>query len=189
MKTRYAITLALVLFTSFFAQARSLEGAWQSEDGSTTVRLYEFNGLLTLNTRSYYSNGAPSDYFFEFKVPTDRDVEPGEILQGRLRSLDGYYGCVFDEPAQAQLAQDGRLKLHYPLLTFHRETRSVRENGGRGYYREIDWTGWGWVERIYSFPIDRWRVISCECVVDQRNWSTGVLVPVDQEPPTPPRPN
>lgn len=183
------IAMALLSLIGFSAQAGSnLEGTWMSEDGKATVRLVEFNGRLTLNTRSYYYNGAPSDYFFEFRVPTDRDVRPGEILQGRLRSLDGFYGCVFDEEAQAQLTEDGKLKLHYPLLTFHRETRSVRQGIGHGYRRVIDWNGWGWVETVYAFPIERWRVISCECVIDAKNWSTGVLVPADQERPVPPLP-
>ncbi|MEK2646981.1 hypothetical protein [Bdellovibrio sp. BCCA] len=189
MKMKW-IALAAVSFLGLSAQAGSnLEGEWRSEDGKAVVRLVEFNGKLTLNTRSYYSNGAPSDYFFEFRVPTDRDVRAGEILQGRLRSIDGYYGCVFDEEAQAQLAEDGKLKLHYPLLTFHRETRSVRQGIGVGYRRVIDWNGWGWVETIYSFPIERWRTISSECVVDAKNWSTGVLVRGGLEIPVPPRPN
>ncbi len=166
----------------------NLSGVWRTEDGATVVRLVDFEGRLTLKTRSYYSNGAPSDYFFEFRVPTHRDVMPGEILQGRLRSLDGYYGCVFDESAQAQLTTEGKLKLHYPLLTFHRETRSVRDGNGYGYRRVIDWNGWGWVETVYSYPIERWRVISSECVIDQRNWTTGVLVPAQEERPVP-RPN
>lgn len=172
---------ALTLALSFNAVAGSnLEGAWMSEDGRATVRLVEFDGLLTLNTRSYYYNGAPSDYFFSFRVPKDRDVQPGEILEGRIRSIDGFYGCLFEEPAKAQLTHDGRLKLHYPLLTFHRETRSVVDRDGRGGYRRVvDWNGWGWVETVYHFPIERWRVISSECVIDARNWSTGVLVPVD----------
>lgn len=179
----------LTLMMSLNARAESnLEGTWRAEEGGALVRLVEFNGLLTLKTRSYYSNGAPSDYFFEFRVPSHREVMPGEILQGRLRSLDGYYGCVFDESAQAQLTTEGKLKLHYPLLTFHRETRSVRDGNGHGYRRVIDWNGWGWVETVYSYPIERWRVISSECVIDQRNWTTGVLVPTQEERPVP-RPN
>ncbi|WII72533.1 hypothetical protein QJS83_01445 [Bdellovibrio sp. 22V] len=175
---KFILALFVTLTGVTAVAASNLEGEWSSVDGRAVVSLIEFDGKLTMNTRSYYPNGAPSDYFFEFRVPQDRDVEPGEILQGRLRSIDGYYGCVFDEPAKAQLTHDGKLKLHYPLLTFHRETRSVRQGVGRGYYREIDWTGWGWVERYYSFPIERYRVISCECVIDQRNWTTGILVPV-----------
>jgi len=175
----------LSLLGSLAYAGSNLEGTWKSEDGKATVRLVEFDGRLTLNTRSYYANGAPSDYFFEFRVPKDRDVQPGEILEGRLRSLDGYYGCVFDESAKAQLSEDGKLKLHYPLLTFHRETRSVRQGVGHGYRRVVDWTGWGWVETVYSFPIERWRVISSECVIDARNWSTGVLVREGQEIPVP----
>ncbi|WP_291515835.1 hypothetical protein [Bdellovibrio sp. ArHS] len=171
--------MAFALALSFDAVAASnLEGQWMTEDGQATVRLVEFDGLLTMNTRSYYYNGAPSDYFFSFRVPKNRDVQPGEILEGRLRSVDGFYGCLFEEPAKAQLTQEGRLKLHYPLLTFHRETRSVVDRGPGGYRRVVDWNGWGWVETVYHFPLERWRVISSECVIDARNWTTGVLVPV-----------
>lgn len=174
----------LTLFAGVSAEARSvLEQPWQSADGRAVVRFVEFNGKLTLNTRSYYSNGTPSDYFFEFWMPEGRDVRPGEVIQGRLRSLDGYYGCVFDEHAQMQLTTDGTLKVHYPLLTFHRETRSVRDgNGGRHYRRVIDWNGWGWVETVYSYPVERWRVISSECVVNQRNWVTNELLPLEERP-------
>lgn len=177
-----------VFVISFFlvltAEARSvLEGSWQTADGAKIVRLVEFNGKVTLNTRSYYHNGAPSDYFYEFQLPAHRDVKPGEILQGRLRSLDGYYGCVFDEVAQAQWTREGTLKVHYPLLTFHRETRSVRDGRpGRHYRRVVDWNGWGWVETVYSFPVERWRVISSECVIDQKNWVTNELYPLSQIP-------
>lgn len=181
--------LTLSLLVSLAVEARGvLEQPWQTQDGSQIVRFVEFNGKLTLNTRSYYANGAPSDYFFEFQLPPHRDVQPGEILQGRLRSLDGYYGCVFDEKAQAQWTVDGTLKLHYPLLTFHRETRSVRDgNAGHHYRRVIDWNGWGWVEKVYYFPVERWRVVSSYCVIDQRNWVTNELFPVSERPV--PRPN
>lgn len=169
--------LIFSLFCSGAGAASTLDGFWQTEDGQTQIRLVEFNGSLTMNTRSYYASGAPSDYFFEFKLPANRPVKVEEIIPGRVRSVDGYYGCLFDESAQAQLTPDGKLKIHYPLLTFHRETRSVRQDGGVGYRREVDWKDWGWVEKIYSFPLERWRVISSECVIDQRNWTTGVLVP------------
>ncbi|XGC80554.1 hypothetical protein ACES2L_14590 [Bdellovibrio bacteriovorus] len=181
-----SLVLTLLTFVSLSSFAASnLEGEYSNLDGTYHVRLHEFDGRLTLNTRSYYPNGAPSDYFFEFKVPANRDVQPGEILNGRLRSLDGYYGCVFDEPAKAQLEANGNLKLHYPLLTFHRETRSVRDSRGSGYRRVVDWNGWGWVETVYRFPLERWRVISSECVIVQKNWTTGVLVPLDRERPVP----
>lgn len=184
-----ALLVILGLFVGMSAQARSvMEQPWQTADGNQIVRFVEFNGKLTLNTRSYYPNGAPSDYFFEFYMPVRGDVQPGETLQGRLRSIDGYYGCVFDEPAQAKLTTEGTLKLHYPLLTFHRETRSVRDgNGGYGYRRSIEWNGWGWVESIYHFPIEKWRVISSECVIVQRNWVTNELFPA-ADMPVPPRP-
>lgn len=172
------IVFVLMLICGGSVQAASnLEGSWMTQNGQKMVDLVEFNGFLTMNTRSFYSNGAPSDYFFEFTVPTNREVMPGETIQGRVRSVDGYYGCVFDEQAQAQLTPEGFLKVNYPLLTFHRETRSVRDgSGGYHYRRNVDWTRWGWVETVYSFPIERWRTISSECVIDQRNWITSVLV-------------
>lgn len=178
------IVFLMTIASGLSAHARSiLEQPWQTADGSYVAQFVEFEGRLTLNTRSYYSNGAPSDYFYEFSMPTHRDVRPGEILQGRLRSLDGYYGCVFDEPAKLQLTAEGTLKVHYPLLTFYRETRSVRDgHSGYRYRREIDWTGWGWVERIYRYPVERWRVVSSECIVTQRNWVTNELFPVTEVP-------
>lgn len=185
MKLRIGIIFgALLLTLAAFAESR-LDGVWTTEDGSKQVRAVEFAGRLTMNTRSFYPDGAPSDYFFEFFLPQHRDVQPGEILQGRLRSIDGKYGCVFDEPSQAQLGHDGKLKLHYPLLTFHREDRSTRQTIGYEYRRVIDWNGWGWVETVYAFPIERWRVIYSECVIDARNWTTGVLVPAHPAPPPP----
>jgi hypothetical protein len=83
---------------------------------------------------------------------------------------------VFDERAEAKMESSGSLKIHFPLLTYHRETWSVRDGNG-GYYEErtIDWNGWGWVETNYGFPIERFRVISSECVIDQRNWITNTL--------------
>lgn len=183
------LVLVSLVFGGMQAQAQSsLDGIWRTEDGSKQVRLVEFDGLLTMNTRSYYPNGAPSDYFFEFRVPKDRPVQAGEILPGRVRSLDGYYGCVFDESAKAQLGHDGKLKVHFPLLSFHRVDHSVRQGAGYEYRRSVDWNGWGWVETIYYFPIERWRVISSECVIDARNWTTGVLVPERGGAPHPPLP-
>ena len=173
-----ALILSLsILMTGSIVFAQSpLEGEWTNIDGTKKVRFAEFNGKLTLNTRAYYSTGEPSDYFFEFQLPKT-GVKPDEVIQGRLRSVDGYYGCLFDETAELMLTSDGKLKIHHPLLTFHTRTRSVRErDGGYVYRREVDWNGWGWVETVTSFPIDRWRVLSVECVIDQRNWSTHTLV-------------
>ncbi len=191
--------LAVIASVFFGANAFAgsvLEGIWENYERTARAQFIEFDGKLTMNTRSYYSNGAPSDYFFEFNLPKHREVQPGEVLEGRVRSIDGYYGCLFDEPAKAQLAHDGTLKLNYPLLTFTRETRSVRDSVGRHYERIVDWNGWGWVERIHSYPVERWRVISNECVIKGRNWVTNLLYryevtpPVEvTPPPTSPRPN
>lgn len=177
-------TKAMLVFSAMFmiggarAQASGvLDGFW-SEDGSKVVRVSEFNGQLTMNTRAFYSNGAPADYFFEFQLPLGRDVQVGEILNGQMRSLDGFYGCAFDQRAQAQLDEQGRLRLHYPLLTFFRRTTRVGEEAGTYYRRDISWDGWGWVETVVHFPIQNWRVISSECVVTQTNWVTSVLSPV-----------
>lgn len=175
---KWTVFVLILVLGGLSRAASSLEGSWRTEDGGKTVRLVEFNGLLTMNTRSYYSNGAPADYFFEFALPSARDVQPGETIQGRMRSIDGYYGCVFDEDAQVQLTPEGHLKVNFPLLSFHRVTRSVRDgHGGHRYRRTVDWNRWGWVETVYSFPIERWKVISSECVIDQRNWMTNLLVP------------
>lgn len=186
MKLQIGIFFAALFLTMSASAYSRLDGFWTTEDGSKQIRAVEFGGRLTMNTRSFYADGTPSDYFFEFFLPPHRDVQPGEMLQGRLRSIDGKYGCVFDEPSQAQLGHDGKLKLHYPLLTFHREDRSARQTIGYEYRRVIDWNGWGWVETIYAFPIERWRVIYSECVIDARNWTTGVLVPVNPRPVPPP---
>lgn len=164
-------------FGSGVDSTNSLEGNWRTADDAKLIPIAEFHGLVTLNTISYHNNGASVNWFFQFSLPSpQRDLAPGEILSGRVRSVDSYYNCVFDEPAQAQLQKDGVLKIHFPLLTYHRETRSVRERR-RGYYerRTIDWDGWGWVETRYSFPIDRYRVLNSQCVIDQRHWVTRVL--------------
>jgi hypothetical protein len=104
----------------------------------------------------------------------------GDVVEGRVRSLDGYYGCVFDEKAYLQKDSQGQVKIRQPLLSYHRETRSIRDDRYNGHYyeRRIDWTGWGWVEYGYRFPIERWKVISSECVVDQRNWVNSLLIPI-----------
>lgn len=170
------LTLLVFVGASFANAASDVEGAWKVQDGSKIIHIQEFSDKLTFSTRAYYSNGAPSDYFYEFKMKTPGQVAAGEILQGRVRSVDGYYGCLFDEPAELQLTEKGTVKIHYPLLTFHRVTRSVRDGkAGYRYRRVVDWNGWGWIERITYFPIERWRVISSECVIDQRNWQTQEL--------------
>lgn len=172
--------LALPMMAS--AQS-SLEGLYRNEDNSKQVRLLQFDRSLTMNTVSFYATGEQVNWFFEFILPADRDVRVGESITGRVRSVDAYYNCVFDEKAFIQKDEQGNLKIHHPLMTYHRETRSVRDgNGGYQYGRRIDWNGWGWVETGYYFPIERWRVISSECVIDQRNWTTALLIPVEGHP-------
>lgn len=164
------------MFLSLSAFAHNLEGSWTARGpGGQTVQFTVFDTVLTMQSRSYYASGEPSDYFFSFILPDARDVAPGEIIPGRVRSVDGYYGCLFDEKAELMLTASGDLKIHFPLLTFHRRYRSVREDRGYTYRRVVDWTEWGWVERVRSFPIERWRVISSECVIDARNPVTSVL--------------
>jgi hypothetical protein len=169
------LILAFTLIFGSSAMAYShLEGTWFGKDGKQ-IELIEFDGTLSIHTRSYYSNGAPSDYFFEFQIAQDREVQAGEIIEGRLRSIDGYYGCLFDQPAKMTLDYDGRLKMNFPLLAFHREIRSVRDEEGSVYRRQIDWTRWGYIERIYNFPIYRWRVVSNNCVIDKAIPTTSTL--------------
>lgn len=173
MRNLFGFICAFVPTLTFAAS--SFEGHWRTEDGAKLVFISEFDGSVTMNTMSYYSDGTPVNWFFQFKLPVGRDVVGGETISGRVRSVDAFYNCVFDEKAQTQLQADGVLKVHYPLLTYHRETRSRREN--RGHYREthIDWNDWGWVETRYSFSIEHYRVISSQCVIDQRNWVTKIL--------------
>lgn len=187
MKTFFAI-LSVCFIMPFASHAASvLDGAWNTEDGSKQIRINEFNGSVTLSTSAYYNNGALVTWFFEYKLPQGRDIQSGETIKGRVRSVDGYYSCVFDEKAEAKLEAPGILKVHFPLLTYHRETRSVRDGNG-GYYHErtVDWNGWGWVETNYGFPIERYRVISSECIIDQRNWTTSTLTQTNA--PFPPAP-
>lgn len=187
MKKHLLTTLIALLFP-FVSQAASvLEGTWNTEDGSKQIRINEFNGSVTLSTSTYYNTGALVTWFFDYRLPQGRDVQVGETISGRVRSVDGYYSCVFDEKAEAKLEAPGVFKVRFPLLTYHRETRSVRDSNG-GYYhqRTIDWNGWGWVETNYGFPIERYRVISSECVVDQRNWITATLTQTNS--PFPPAP-
>lgn len=174
MLKKVLVILGIGLLT-VSAQA-SLEGNWRNLENTYQVHIGEFEGKATFHTRSFYDNGAPSDYFFEIQVPKDFATNPQQILKGRLRSVDGYYGCLFDEELKAQLTVEGTLKLHYPLLTFRRVTRSVREGVGRSYRRVVEWTSWGWVESVRSFPIERYRVISSECEITSKNWVTGTLV-------------
>lgn len=170
-------SFAVLLLLPLSSSAHNLEGAWTARGpGGQTVQFEVFDDVLTAQTRSYYATGEPADYFFSFLLPRGRDVEVGEILPGRLRSVDGLYGCLFDEKAELMLTAEGDLKIHFPLLTFHREIRSVREERGVRYRRRVDWSRWGWVERITSFPIEEWRVVSNECIVDARNPVTRVLV-------------
>ncbi|WP_246845165.1 hypothetical protein [Bdellovibrio sp. NC01] len=183
MKKIFLSVVATALALPAFAGP--LEGLYRNIDGTKEVRVTQFDRSLTLNTVSYYSTGQAVNWFFEFILPQNGNVAVGQKVTGRVRSLDGYYNCVFDEKAFLLKEADGTLKIHHPLLTYHRETRSVRYNQGRGGYyygRQVDWTGWGWVETGYYFPIERWRVVSSECVIDQRNWTTAVLVPVGGQP-------
>lgn len=169
------LLFSLIGLFSLCAQAMSpWEGAW-TEDGQKYVQINEFYGQLTLHTQAFFSNGAVEDYFFEFDLPKNRPVQDGEILPGRLRSVDGLYSCVFDQPAQMQMDDSGHLRLHYPLLTFFRRTTEVREDGGSYYQRRLSWDGWEWIESITSFPLEKWRTISSECVISQTHWQTSVL--------------
>ncbi len=120
MKVLVVFFFAMMSMVSFFAEARSLAGEWQSEDGSTVVQLEEHNGLLTFSTRAYYKDGTPVNYDFEFRLPRYSEVTRGRHLKGRVRSEDGYIGCQFNEPAYAQLLMEGVLQLDFPLLTFRR---------------------------------------------------------------------
>lgn len=162
----FILALSVLLVSPAFASSQ-LEGAWYGPEGKR-VEFKTFENALTVHTRSYYSSGAPSDYFFDFTLPKGREVTAGEVLTGRVRSLDGHYGCVFDEAAKLMLNYDGSIKVQFPRLVFHREIREVREDRGYGYQRTVDWTRWGFVETVYRFPIERWRVISNKCVIDQR---------------------
>lgn len=174
----FGFLFAMILSTSAFAH--KLEGEWVSESGKTIV-LREYKGWLTINTRSYYDNGAPSDYFFAFGLPAIRDVRPGEYMIGRMRSIDGYYGCLFEEGPDMQYTPDGNLRMHYPLLSFTRDTRS-RPNER---FHEVSWDRWAWVESLYSFPIERWRMVSSECTIVQRKWYTEILRRPAREVPRP----
>lgn len=176
MRTYIFSILALVLVGS--TAAASLEGTYRTEDGLKEVRLVQFGSSLTMNTVSYYHDGSAVNWFYEFVVPANMKAD--DVVEGRVRSLDGYYGCVFDEKAYLQKDPQGQLKIRQPLLSYHRETRSIRDDRYNGHYYEyrVDWTGWGWVESGYRFPIERWKVISSKCVIDQRNWVNSLLIPI-----------
>jgi len=178
MKTTTLILLILICLCAVLAEAQTLDGNWRSlAPGGKTVRFTSFQDKLTMRTDAYYSNGAQVIYFFDFQVPTQTPVPTQKVFKGRVRSLDGLYGCVFDEKAELHVTAEGTLKLYFPLLTYHQKIRSVRElDGGFYYERVIDWSDWGWVESVTSFPTERWRVLSTECVIDQRNWIANELV-------------
>ncbi|MBO9666675.1 MAG: hypothetical protein J7501_07650 [Bdellovibrio sp.] len=185
MKKHLCAFVAAVILP-VLAHASIFEGTYQNQNGTYQADLIEFNSSITLNTASFYANGAPINWFFEFRLPKNHEVKVGETVEGRVRSVDSYYGCVFDEPAKMKMEANGNVKIHFPLLTYHLETRSVRETVGHWYQKRIDWTGWGWVVTKYNFPIERYKVISTECVVVQRNNTTNILYPVGQFPPIPP---
>ncbi|WP_413292470.1 hypothetical protein ACLSU7_13770 [Bdellovibrio sp. HCB185ZH] len=181
--------VAMMLVLPGVSQAGNIfEGTYENKSRTYETDLIEFDGSVTMNTTSFYANGAQVNWFFEFKMPKNHDVQVGETVKGRVRSVDGLYGCVFDEKAEMKMEKDGVVKIRFPLLTYHFETRSVTERVGTGYRRYVDWTGWGWVERGYHFPIERYRIISQECVVTQRNNTVNVLYPLfdgGHNPPVP----
>ncbi|WP_413558879.1 hypothetical protein [Bdellovibrio sp. HCB209] len=181
------IVALMVMALPVISQAGNIfEGTYENKNRTAEVDLVEFDGSVTMNTTAFYGNGAAVNWFFDFKMPKGRDVQVGETVKGRVRSIDGLYGCVFDEKAEMKMEAGGIVKIRFPLLTYHMETRSVRERIGTGYRRYVDWNGWGWVERGYHFPIERYRVISTECVVTQRNHTVNVLYPTLSDlPPVP----
>lgn len=154
------LIFCLSLISPFLARATSvLEASWQYDKSPVVIDITEFNGKVSFQTESYYPGGQAVQWYFQFSLPEDGDAQPGLTLEGRVRSQDGISGCLFSGPAKAQLQADGSLKIHYPLLTHHRENRWSREDGG-GYYR------------------DRYHLISTECVIDQKNWVTARLTKV-----------
>lgn len=176
------IVALMVLALPVISQAKNIfEGTYENKNRTAEIDLVEFDGSVTMNTMAFYGNGAAVNWFFDFKMPKGRQVQVGETVKGRVRSIDGLYGCVFDEKAEMKMEAGGIVKVRFPLLTYHMETRSVRERIGTGYRRYVDWNGWGWVERGYHFPIERYRVISNECVVTQRNYTVNVLYPTFED--------
>lgn len=172
MSKLLVIFLALSLGQLSLASG-SFDGQWASVESGEVTQLLEFEGVVTFTTKSYYTNGAEVNWFFSFK---GHDAKPGAILKGRVRSVDGFYSCVFDEDLKAQMQADGSLKISFPILVYHRESKFGRTSR-TGYYfeREVDWSDWRWVERIYKFPVETYRLISTECVIDQKNWITHLL--------------
>lgn len=166
------------LFFSTYAHAQSpIEGLWWSLESGDSIKFTQFGSSLTGSTRSYYSEGSPSDYFFSFNLP-NTPIQPNQVIKGTMRSADGYYGCLFDQPAELMMTSNREIKLRFPLLTFHLRTESVRNPDVDGYTStwQVDWTGWGWVESVSYFPIQAWRVTSKECIIDQVNWFNKSLV-------------
>lgn len=177
MRKNILMTISF-LFLSPFAYAQSpLEGLWCSLESGQSIKLTQFGSNLTGSTRSFYSDGSPSDYFFSFILP-QAPIQPNQIIKGTIRSVDGYYGCLFDQPAELMMASNREIKIRFPLLTFHLRTESVRNPDADGYTssRQVDWTGWGWIESVSYFPIQAWRVTSKECIIDQVNWINKSLI-------------
>lgn len=183
---KFIVAMIMMVAPAMSQAGNIFEGTYENKARTAEVDLIEFDGSVTMNTTSFYGNGAAVNWFFDFKMPKDREVKVGETVKGRVRSVDGLYGCVFDEKAEMKMEANGVVKVRFPLLTYHFETRSVNERIGTGYRRYIDWNGWGWVERGYHFPIERYRIISQECVVTQRNMTVNVLYPTfDGNQPSP----
>jgi len=168
---KFALTILLLTLP---AHALNLEGTWTNPASGQSIDFYAFDGLLTAHTTAHFASGEPEDYFYEFQLPPD--LQPGEVAEGHMRSVDGYYGCLFDQPAELEVTDGGALKLHFPLLSFHLETRSVGTTIGYEHKRRVDWDGWRWVVTVFHFPIERWREVSSRCVIDQSNSSTLFLV-------------
>jgi hypothetical protein len=183
---RFAVLFLISAVASTSMAISALEGTWNTEIPGKTVEFVEFGGSLTMNTQSFYPNGAAINWFYEFDLPPGRDAQPGEILQGRVRSVDGFYGCVFDMPAHLELDVDGRLKMNFPILSYHVVSYPV--NGpviGVGSRTTVSWNGWGWIQQVCNFPIQQWYYANA-CVVDQQNWITNALTRPYQ--PVPPQP-
>ncbi|WP_413576081.1 hypothetical protein ACLVWU_16985 [Bdellovibrio sp. HCB290] len=175
MKKLIVLLMALAPAVSI---ANIFEGTYENKSRTAQADLIEFDGSVTMNTTSFYANGAAVNWFFDFKMPKNHEVKVGETVKGRVRSVDGLYGCVFDEKAEMKMEANGVVKIRFPLLTYHFETREVRERIGTGYRRYVDWTGWGWVVHGYHFPIERYKIISQECVITQKNMTVNVLYPL-----------
>lgn len=149
--------------------ATPLAGWWQSVETGKSIYFHKFENKFAGSTRSYYSDGSPSDYLFQFNLPKD-GLKPNQKIQGKVLSLDGYYGCAFEENASLYLDDNNLMHLEYTLLRFHLRTTQQRSSIPNGWesIRSIDWTGWGWVEYERIVPIERWRTIKSECIIDQK---------------------